>query len=287
MNTKDLTLTVVLPVFNEEASIFEVISRLHAVCQKLYNESYEIIVVDDASTDNTVQIVQSLDVKLIQNNTNHGAGYSRKVGIKQASGAHIFMIDADLTYVPEDLESTIKYIPKYTQISGVRPTDHGSFVYLRIFIKFLARVLASIMTLTYIPDLNTGFKILKKSEILKFIDIIPNGFSCVTTMTVSHLLCGKKILFAPIQYMPRYGVSKFHPIKDTARLFWAIFRATYLVKPSQLVIFLIHFFMTSYVLLFKHLLLLIPIAISYFFITFINIYIRTDQKSNERIDTGL
>lgn len=287
MKTKEIILSVILPVYNEEDSLAQIVGRIDKMCQENFPDSYEIIVVDDASTDKTAQIAEELDVVLLHNPQNSGAGYSRKVGIRKALGQYIFMIDADLTYAPEDFPQVLPKLQHFAQISGVRSTDHGNLLLLRLFIKFLARIVASIMTLTYIPDLNTGFKVLKRSEIMPYLDIIPNGFSCVTTMTVSHLLQGKEILFTPIQYMPRAGSSKFHPIKDTMRLFWAIFRSTYLMKPSQLVLFILHLMFIIFILSLEQYYILPLVALSYFLMTFINIYIRVQQPSNECTNTGL
>ena len=217
--------SIILPAYNEEEAIGKVIDDIKlALDNSKYNNSYEIVVVDDCSLDNTVKIALSKNVKVIERKINGGSGASRKTGILAARGEIIVMLDADDTYTASDIPIMLDYFPEYDQVNGARDSEQGTLKFLRLPMKLFLRKLASYLSKTKIPDLNTGLKAFKKEIMLKYMWVIPDGFSCVTTMTLAFLCNGYKVKYIPTKYKKRLGVSKFHPLKDTSKYLQTIIR---------------------------------------------------------------
>jgi glycosyltransferase involved in cell wall biosynthesis len=237
-----LSASIILPAYNEEKCIDEVLDEI-IDAMKPYDETYdyEIIVVDDCSTDKTPEIVKAKGDKVIylRNEKNMGAGASRKVGIKYSEKDVVVFMDADKTYTAADIPRMLRHFPESDHVNGYRDKEMGYFRPLRKFVKALSRYLASFLVWEYIADLNTGLKAFKREKMLPYLDIVPPGFSCVTTMTLIAYCCGHKFSYITTEYHLRVGQSKFHPIKDTALLFCAIFKTVGLLNPIRLILFII------------------------------------------------
>lgn len=198
---------------------------------------YEIIVVDDRSTDKTPEIAKEKGVILLQNNKNLGAGASRKVAIAYSDKDIIVFIDADQTYTASDIPRLLRHFPASDHVNGYRDREMGYFRPLRKLVKALSRYVASFLVWEYIADLNTGLKAFKREKILPYVHLIPNGFSCTTTLTLIAYATGQRVSYISTRYHKRVGRSKFHPIKDTALLFLAIFKTVGRINPARVALF--------------------------------------------------
>lgn len=237
--------TVILPAYNEEECVEEVIEDVRSTMEKTGHE-YEIILVDDASTDRTGELAREKGVKVIRHAVNRGSGASRKTGILNSQGDIIVMLDVDGTYPAHRIPDLLEHFPEYDQVIGAREAEKGTMKWLRFPAKALIRRLACFLSRTYIPDLNTGLRAFKKDVIMKYLYLVPNGFSCVTTMTLSFLCGGENVKYVPIEYYPRSGgKSKFHPIKDTQAYILTVFRMIMYFDPLRVImpIFLLTFFL--------------------------------------------
>ena len=232
-------LTVLLPTFNEELAIEPVLDEIVAA---LANESinYEILVVDDASTDATADLAEryaadcwQCPIRVIRCPENRGAGSARKVGIRNAQGDVVIMLDADGTYPGASIPDLLKYFPAYDQVNGARTSEQGTMPWLRVPAKWFIRKLACYLTGVKIPDLNTGLKAFKRDAMLPWLWVVPNGFSCVTTMTLAFLTNGYTVKYVPIPYRTRIGKSKFHPIRDTAAYLSTVLRMVLYFRPLK------------------------------------------------------
>ena len=232
-------LTVILPAYNEQDAIRSV---LEEIVYALAPESirYEILVVDDASTDETASRAEEFGktcwqcpVRVIHCPQRRGAGAARKVGIRAAQGEVIVMLDADGTYPAESIPELLRYFPAYDQVNGARTSEQGTLPWLRRPAKWLIRKLACYLTGHQIPDLNTGLKAFKRDAMLPWLWVVPNGFSCVTTMTLAFLTNGYAVKYVPTPYRPRIGRSKFHPIKDTSAYLNTVLRMVLYFRPLK------------------------------------------------------
>jgi len=225
-------ISVVLPAYNEAESVEWVIDKTReALDSGGYN--YEILLVDDASTDNTAELAEQKNVRVVRRARNQGSGAARKTGILEAKGEIIAMMDVDGSYDPADLPAMLAEIESYDMINGVREQERGTLKFLRVPTKWLLKKLAEFLSGQKIPDLNTGMKVFRKSVIKRYFWAIPDGFSCVTSMTLALVTNGHRLGYVPIRYHKRIGKSKFHPIKDTAKYLQTIVRLVIYFDPMK------------------------------------------------------
>lgn len=232
MDMNHPVVTIVLPAFNEEAAIGKVIDDVQAA-MKSARMTYEILVVDDNSTDRTAEIAAAKNVRVVRRRVRGGSGSSRRTGILESKGEIIVMLDADGSYEASDIPKMLTYFPDYDQVNGARTSEQGTLKFLRTPAKWLIRKLACYLTSTDIPDLNTGLKAFKKDIMKKYLWVLPDGFSCVTTMTLAFLTNGYAVKYIPSQYHKRIGQSKFHPVKDTAAYLNTVVRMVMYFKPLR------------------------------------------------------
>lgn len=232
-------LSVLLPAFNEEQAIERVLAE---IVEALSDEPlrYEIVVVDDASTDRTAERAERFaaecrqcPIRVIRSAENRGAGAARKVGVREARGEIVVMLDADGSYPADAIPALLRWFPAYDQVNGARTSEQGTLPWLRKPAKWLIRKLACYLTGHRIPDLNTGLKAFKREAMLPWLWVVPDGFSCVTTMTLAFLTNGYAVKYVPTQYRPRIGRSKFHPVKDTLAYLSTVLRIVLYFRPLK------------------------------------------------------
>ena len=215
------SISVVIPVFNEEDSIVKECNRIRDALSRA-GYQYEIILVDDCSTDKSLNFVRGLSyVKTIHLDQRKGSGNARKIGTLEATGDIVVWTDCDLTYpnhlIPDIVEEMLK--KGYDQVIAARKNESGSWICLRVAAKWIIRKMACILTHSEIPDLNSGLRAFRRETCLVYLPLLPEGFSCMATMTLSYICDQKKVGYFPICSSNRFGVSKFHPIRDTYKYF--------------------------------------------------------------------
>lgn len=232
--TKNCQVTVIIPAFNEEKIIAEDIDVIVEAMEKS-DYQYEIIVVDDGSTDKTAQIIKAKkEVKLIQHSYNRGVGAARKTGIIKARGEIIVMTDGDGTYPNQDIPKLLNYIKNYDMVVGARIGKNVTWPLIRRPARWFIRKLASYLIATKIPDLNSGLRVFKKDLARKFFAILPDGHSWVSTITLAFLANGYTIKYVPIDYYKRKGKSTIHPIKDTYNFILLVIRTVMYFNPLRI-----------------------------------------------------
>jgi glycosyltransferase involved in cell wall biosynthesis len=225
--------TIVLPVFNELGHLEEEIIRIRKTMDES-DYSYEIIVVDDGSTDGSGKRLKEIEgIRLIRFATNRGSGSARKYGTQSAHGGIVVWTDVDMTYPNDTIPDLLDSLDGYDQVVGARTTEEGTVKLLRRPAKWLIRRLASYLSGVRIPDLNSGFRAFRRDVAGQFLHLLPRGFSCVTTLTMAFLSNGYSIRYVPIEYAPRAGESKFHWWKDTKRYLLQVLRLTLMWEPMR------------------------------------------------------
>lgn len=224
--------SIILPVFNEVTHLEEEYRRISkAMDESKY--SYELIVVDDGSSDGSGELAESLGVRTLRFATNRGSGSARKYGTQAARGQVVVWTDVDMTYPNDRIPDLVAELDGYDQVVGARTSEEGTVRLLRRPAKWLIRTLASYLAQTRIPDLNSGFRAFRKDVGMQFLYLLPRGFSCVTTLTMSFLANGYAINYVPIQYAKRSGKSKFHWLADTRRYLLQVVRMVLLHEPIR------------------------------------------------------
>ena len=226
--------SIILPVFNEIGHLEKEVHRVReSMAASVY--SYEIIAVDDGSTDGSAELLRTIDgIRLLQFGTNRGSGSARKYGTLAARGAVVVWTDVDMSYPNDEIPALVDAMQGHDQVVGARRTEEGTIKLLRMPAKWLIRRLASYLSGRQIPDLNSGFRAFRRDVALQFLHLLPTGFSCVTTITMTFLSNGYTVKYEPIDYFPREGESKFHWWKDTRRYLLQVVRMVLSYSPLKI-----------------------------------------------------
>jgi glycosyltransferase involved in cell wall biosynthesis len=224
-------ISVVIPVYNEEEAIGAVLDELIAV---LKDKTYEIIVVDDGSSDNTAKVVQEKRVKLIPHPHNMGYGAAIKTGIKNAANDLILIIDGDGSYPVNVIPELLKETDQYDMVVGSRTGKEVKIPLYRKPAKWFLSMLANYLARVVIPDLNSGMRIFKKGDVKKFFKILPSGFSFTTTLTLAYVSNDYTVKYLPIDYHERKGKSKIKPFRDGLNFIMLIVRTITYFNPLKI-----------------------------------------------------
>jgi glycosyltransferase involved in cell wall biosynthesis len=226
--------SVVLPCYNERNHVEQEIKRIRAALEAA-GMSYELICVDDGSTDGTREVLASIPaIRTILFPRNQGSGTARRIGTQEARGRVVVWTDADMTYPNELIPELVRDLDDgYDQVVGARRTEEGTLKFFRVPAKWAIRRLASYLTNTPIPDLNSGLRAFKRDVAKPYLRLLPAGFSCVTTITLAFLSDGHPIKYVPIDYFKRAGRSKFHPLKDAYNYIIQVLRMVMYFNPLR------------------------------------------------------
>ena len=219
--------TIIIPAYNEEEGISAVITQL-----KELSGNYEIIIVDDGSTDNTYKLASETGVKVIRHPYNKGYGAALKTGIRNAEADIVLFMDADGQHKPSDIKKLIQYIGEYDMVVGAR-TKKSKISLLRRPGKKILGITANYLAGMKIPDLNSGFRALKNDVALEFTHILPNTFSFSTTITLALINSGYSVKYVPIEASERVGTSKIKPFRDGFLFIMLIIRTVVLFNPLK------------------------------------------------------
>lgn len=234
-----MKLSVILPAFNEEAVIGDVIERL----EKEFSGEAEIIVVNDGSGDRTAEIAAEKGAKVISHAYNIGNGAAVKTGIRHATGDVIVLMDADGQHDVNDIKNLLQFIPEYDMVVGAR--DASSEVkWHRKWANRIYNLFASYVTHFKVQDLTSGFRAIKRPEAMKFLYLLPNTFSYPTTITLAFLRAGRSVKYVPIKTYYRVGKSKIKLFSDGIRFFFILTKIATLFSPFRIFLPVSTFFAT-------------------------------------------
>ncbi|HSY15558.1 MAG TPA: glycosyltransferase family 2 protein [Jatrophihabitantaceae bacterium] len=232
--------TVVLPCYNEQDHVIAELDRISAALDAS-GFSYEMLVIDDKSTDNTLAVLTEAlprypHMRLMPFRRNGGSGTARRIGTGEALGRVVVWTDADMTYPNERIPEFVQYLvdnPDVDQVVGARTSEQGTHKYLRVPAKWVIRKIAESLSSTKIPDLNSGLRAFRRDVSLPYLRLLPPGFSCVTTITLSFLSNQHGVDYLPIDYAQRAGTSKFHFVRDAYRYILQVLRMVMYFNPIK------------------------------------------------------
>lgn len=240
--------SLVLPVYNEEQSIAATLEHLQKTLRAT-DCTYEIIVVNDGSTDTTEQILRSCpDIKVIQHGRNRGYGAALKTGIRHAKYPLIVITDADGTYPNERIPELVALATQADMVVGARIGAKVYYSRIRRIPKWFLVHFAQWVTMHRIPDLNSGLRVFRKSVVERFLNILPDTFSFTTTITVAMLTNHYVVHYEPINYHHRVGKSKIKPIRDTLGFIQLILRTGVYFAPLRVFLPVAGVFFTGFLI---------------------------------------
>jgi len=228
---EELFVSVVIPVFNEEVTVGNVVTRTKKTLEQM-GVSYEILVVDDGSDDRSADIAQELKAHVLKK-AHQGKGFALRFGFGQAKGELVVTLDADGSHKPEEIPLVLRYLREdkadfvvgsrflnsednKTKIPKVNRTGNRMF-----------NDLIGYLTGVTISDSQSGFRAIR-SSLIKRMRLGSHGYEVESEMLVKALKMGARVAETPISFDQRtVGKSKLDPIKDGARILYAII-ASYL-----------------------------------------------------------
>jgi len=218
--------TVVIPAFNEQESIADVVSRVRG-----RGAWREVLVVDDGSTDLTAARAAEAGARVVRHPYNKGNGAAVKTGIREAQGAVVLLMDADGQHDPEDMARLVAGVGGHDMVIGARSSKDQSAT--RALGNAVFNALASWLTGRPVPDLTSGFRAARRDRLLEILHLLPNGFSYPTTSCLALMKAGHNVTFVPVCARPRVGTSKIRPVRDGVRFVLIILKIVTLYSPLK------------------------------------------------------
>lgn len=219
--------SIIIPAYNEEEAIGFVVEGLIAAFP-----TSEIIVVDDCSTDNTRKLAEEAGARVISHARNSGYGAGLRTGTEAADREYVLFCDADGQHTIEDVEKIIDSIGDEDMVVGARGQD--SHVQLsRRPGKFVLKRFANYLAGENIPDLNSGLRAIRRDLLLKYMHLMPSGFSFSTTSTFAMLKTNRRILWIPITVKKRLGTSSVRQLRHGSQTIMLMLRLTVLFEPLK------------------------------------------------------
>ncbi len=220
--------SIIIPAYNEAQTIGDIVSKIRS----LYPD-FEIIVVNDGSTDDTAVIAKDAGAKVHNHPYNIGNGAAVKSGIRHASGDILVFMDGDFQHDPEDIAKMLEYFPEYDTVVGAR-SIRGQSSIGRAFGNKIYNWLASYVAMFPVKDLTSGFRAIKSDLARKLVNLLPNTYSYPSTLTLGALRSGRSLKYIPINIqMRKMGKSKIRLINDGVRFFMIIIRICTLYSPLR------------------------------------------------------
>ena len=225
--------SVIVPALNEAESIAGLIEEIRAVAaSRAEHEVFEIIVVDDGSTDGTGDIAERAGARVVRHPYNIGNGAAVKAGMRAAGGDVFLMMDADGQHRPEEIPMLLDALEGHAMVVGARQKD-GQANFPRRLANGVYNRFATYVTGRKIEDLTSGFRAVRAGVAQRFIYLLPNTFSYPTTITLSCFKTGLPVCYRPIAARKRIGKSKIRLFQDGARFFLIILKIATFFSPFR------------------------------------------------------
>lgn len=206
----DQAVSVVMPAFNEAAHVAEQVESVVSAVEAT-GWDFEMIVVDDGSTDRTAEAAAAAGARVLRRRSNCGYGAALKLGTRAARHDWILIIDADGTYPSQAIPELLAAADHNDMVVGARTGMVVKHPFARRPAKWFLRRLASYLAGEDFPDMNSGLRLIRRSLIERYEHLLPAGFSFTTTITLATACNGHAVAYVPIDYHARLGQSKIRP----------------------------------------------------------------------------
>lgn len=230
MNNK-MNVSVIIPANNEGVALKGLLESLISTYPH-----FEIIVVNDGSTDDTQAIAEALPVTVINQPYSLGNGAAIKAGARRASGDILVFMDGDGQHQAADIADLLaKYVQGYDMVVGQRDRDSQASTH-RYYANALYNWLASKIVNQPIKDLTSGFRVVNAHKFKEFLYLLPNGFSYPSTITMAFFRSGYTVGYLPIKVLRSQGKSHINLCTDGPKFLLILYKMTVLYSPLKVFI---------------------------------------------------
>jgi glycosyltransferase involved in cell wall biosynthesis len=219
--------TVVLPAYNEGAALPHVLDEL----REYLDESYEVLVVDDGSTDDTADVINRYPVRFVQHSSNRGKGVAIRSGIAEAQGENVVIMDADATYPVPAIKDMVDLLDENDLVRGIRESEPESMPVVNRFGNWLINRLLAISHGLEGSDQLTGLYAIRRSEAIR-LGTEARGFDIETEIGIKAKARGLREATIPISYLPRVGEKKLSPWRDGLRILGRVIVLLLIYNPT-------------------------------------------------------
>ena len=228
-------ISIVIPALNEERGIGATVANISKVLLTAKLEPFEIVVIDDGSSDGTGKVAAEAGARVIRHPHNVGYGRSIKKGIEEAKYDMIVISDADGTYPAASIPDLVRlYNQGFDMAVGERHGPHYRQSALKVPLRAILRFLVEWTAGRRIPDINSGLRVFSRAAAIKYFPHLCDTFSFTTSMTLAYMMTRRFVTYHKIDYFERAGRSKVRLFRDSLKTLQYIVEAIVYYNPLKL-----------------------------------------------------
>lgn len=243
--------SVVIPCYNESEGLEKTLRQVMTSVPR--DEAWEVLIVDDGSTDESPRVLRELEpdfpkMRVLRHDQNRGYGAALKTGFARAHGTYIATLDADGSYPADRIPDLVETAERdgLSMVIGARQGAGGHSPF-RAIPKSMFRLFVTWLVNRPVPDFNSGLRVVARSKVLRLLQLLPDGFSLTTTLTIALMRREPDLVaFENIAYQPRMGRSKIRPVRDTLQFVQLIARTGMFFAPMRALLPLIILLLTTF-----------------------------------------
>lgn len=229
--------SVVVPAYNEESGIELTVRSIQNVFQRAGFGNYEVVVVDDGSSDRTGQFAHRAGARVVTHPHNVGYGRSLKDGITAARHDTIVITDADGTYPVERIPDLLQqYVRGFDMVVGQRTGQHYRESAIKAPLRSILKYLVEFTAGRRIPDINSGLRVFRRETVMPYFQHLCDTFSFTTSLTLAYMMTGRFVTYLPMDYHSRIGKTKVRLFRESLRTLQYIVQAIIYYNPLKIFI---------------------------------------------------
>ncbi len=227
--------SVVVPAYDEENGIERTVRSIHELFEHAKFGNYEIVVVDDGSSDLTAQYARQAGARVVSHPHNVGYGRSLKDGITAAHYDTIVITDADGTYPVERIPDLLQhYIRGFDMVVGQRTGEHYKESAIKAPLRSILKLLVEYTAGRRIPDINSGLRVFRRETVMPYFQHLCDTFSFTTSLTLAYMMTGRFVTYLPMEYHSRIGKTKVRLFRESLRTLQYIVQAIIYYNPLKI-----------------------------------------------------